>query len=158
MVTVRDEGSATDLLANSESEHRNQLIPDEPEYRRQSDGSEMLYGAWVYESCDRLVGCHDGADENGENHHQSCQVFDTSVAVRKPLIWRAAREQKRHAERDGRSGITEVVDRVSQQRDTVGKDYDQQLKRRSDEKPHEGPLDSPEAALIGNNGWIDSPM
>ena len=43
--------------------------------------------------------------------------------------------------------ITDVVNRVGQQRHAAGEDHDHHLQRSGDGKNHEGPLDGPDAAV-----------
>jgi hypothetical protein len=68
------------------------------------------------------------------------------------------REEKRNPQRNRSSGVTEVVNRVSEKRYAIRKKHNDELKQSSHEKTDETPFDSPEAAFAGRDRSIDEPV
>jgi len=109
----------------------------------------------MQEPLDALISRDDRARENREHDRDPCQVLDAAIAEREALARRLARKPERDRERDRSRGVTEIVDRIREQRDAAGEEDHQQLEHRRGRETCERPFDRPQPPVVGRDRGID---
>ena len=97
----------------------------------------------MQEPLDALVAGDDGARENREHDGHAGQVLDASIAEGEALARLLAGKPESHGKRDRGRGVAEIVNRIGEQRDTAGDEYDNELQQGRAGEAEERPLDRP---------------
>jgi hypothetical protein len=117
MQSVGDEGGRSDAAADSYVVGGNDLVASEADQTGNDHNESMSQGLWVEESSDRLP----PSDQRGQANHDDDEDSGGILGAPEPIGVTARRwsatEDERHPERDRGKSVSEVVNRVRQQRD-----------------------------------------
>ncbi len=122
VVSVGDEGGATNLPPDPDAEDGHRFVPDESNDGGEHHGPEKTDGLRMEKPLGRLIEGEDGAYSYRGDDDQAHQIFDASETVRESPCGSAPDQQEGDAERDCGSCVGEVVDRIGKQSHTVGQD------------------------------------
>jgi hypothetical protein len=152
--TVGHERCAADLVADPYTELGRRFVPDEPDDRRCCHCPEKSDFLRVEEPVDGKISGNDRGRQDHEDDKDAGEIFDPSVPVREPFRRLSPGEEEGEEERDCRKRIAEVMDSVSEERDTAGVIDDNNLKERGEKQADEGPLDCPDPTFRCEDGRV----
>src|SRR6266498_1999081 len=116
----------------------------------------MRYVMGMQEPLDTLIPRDDCARENRKHDGYAGQVLDAAIAKGEPFARLLARKPECDRKRYRGRGITEIMNRIREQRHAPGDENDKQLQDGRSGETDERPLDRPESAVAGRNRGIDN--
>lgn len=143
VVAVGDQGRAVEAVAGAGADARCDPIAREADQPRGGQGEQVRRGLRMDQPRDRL----DPGDAGGEEDHPDDEQSG-------PALGPSGAQHERHAERNRRAGITEVVDQVGEQGNAAAGNKDRQLSPRRKRKHRQRhpnrpqPLPRPFDALV----------
>jgi hypothetical protein len=144
VVTVGNERGACEAAPGPETDLRRDLVPEEADRAGGRQQPKVGQLARIDEALDRLSQRDESADEDRQHDAKPSP----------PLAARAS-EKERHAERDRRERITEVVDQVGKQCDAQRPRVDEGLRQRRRGQDRQAPRHRTDARPRANDRRID---
>jgi hypothetical protein len=127
MVAIGDQRRAVDLPSDADAKHRHGLVAQKADHAGGGKPAELYDLAGVDDAVDGLIACHQRARQNDQHDDEAGEVLDPAVTVGEGFSRLPPSEREGDPERNCRPGISNVVDRVREQRHAVRDKHDDEL-------------------------------
>jgi hypothetical protein len=155
VIAVCDECSTVDLPADSDSVDGDGFVAEEADDASGRHPAEQRDRLRVDQAIDCLIASDERTEQDNRDDHDAGQILDAPESVGEARAGFAPREQKRDPERHSGGRITDIVDRIREQRHAARQQDNDELQGRRDAEDNERPLDGPDPALGRRNRGVD---
>jgi hypothetical protein len=154
VVTVGDQGRAVDFATDPNAEHRHRFVADKSNDPGDNHPRKEANRLRMDQALDGLIAGEDGTEHDDRHDDHAGQVFNPPKSIGERLTRLATCQHERDPERDCGHCVSDIVDRISEQRDAARDRHDEELQHRRDCQHDKRPFDGPDALRRGRDGGI----
>ncbi len=154
MITIGDESHAVDFAPDPNAKHRHGFVADESDDAGGNHPRNETDALRVDQALDCLITGEDGTEQDDRDNDHARQILYPPQTIDESFARFAACQHKGNPERDGGHRISDVVDRVGEQRDAARNRHDSKLEDGRDRQYDKRPFDGPDAPRCRRDGGI----